>query len=348
MIDHDVLGPEVERYLRETFAGDATHAPLPDALSDGAVRRARAHRRRAAIAGSALALVLVAVGVAVVQQAVPTAEPTPPGATHDDAPLVPSGQAFPFEPPVLMFRGVEVPVPASMLAPENVHCGTPVADAAYVRDDALPVRDCAMAEPPGLTLVVMQPLEDVRQADRKPGGRTLEDGRYQVASAIPGRDVWLTVTSPDPDRADRLFGGAVIADDPRGCPIHPDPSPAMSGGGAIIVAPMSGGTVGQVCGYRSGWLTGAALVSGAELTDLAELVAAAPSDALLDCATDTRTGTGWWIVLGDTRVWVEGGSCPRVIAASGRSGMLTDSLVTRLWQLAAGPGTLTGVVSEKD
>ena len=82
----------------------------------------------------------------------------------------------------------------------------------------------------------------------------LPDGRTRVASALPRGDVWLSVTSPDADLADELFGGARLPDRVNGCPIQPaepftDAPPEMFQTGAT--------TRGGVCGYRDGWLVGA-------------------------------------------------------------------------------------------
>jgi hypothetical protein len=333
----------VERYLRDTFAHDAAGAPAPYDLLDTAVRRGRAHRRRTAVVGATLSVVLVAAGVFLGRNVWSDATPAPLPGTQG-GPVVPSGPPVADDESVLMFRGVEVPVPAAMLAPGNVPCGfTPIADAAYVVDRSLTVATCYQPEPPDLTLVVMRPLEDVTQAERAVGGHILPDGRYEVASAIPGRDVWLSVTSPDQKRADRLFGGAVIASSPKGCDVHP--GPFSMAGGAVLLPPLSGGAIGRICGYRGGWLTGAALVSGAQLHDLFDLVANAPSDALLDCIAQPPAGDGWWLTLGESKAWVEGTSCSRVIVEGGGSGRLTDTLASLLWSLAPGPSTLDGVAN---
>ncbi len=333
---HEPADPGVERYLRETFAGDAGRAPIADNLADEARRIGHEHRRRTAVVGATLSVVLIASGVAVAQRVTTHARPAPVPATQG-----PTGPVDENE-PVLMFRGVEVPVPAEMLDPSTVLCGQPTADAAYVIDSTLPVRACAVPTAPGLTTVVMRPLEDVPRSELV-GTRILEDGRYQVSSAIPGRDVWLTATSPDQRRADQLFGGAVIADSPKGCDVHPLPPPAY--GEPSLLPPLSDGAIGRICGYRGGWLTGAALVSGSDLRSLFALVAGAPSDALLDCAAQPPAGDGWWVTLGDSKAWVEGTNCARVILEGGGSGRLTDELASRLWSLAPGPATLDGVLS---
>src|SRR5690349_19067035 len=187
---------DIEQDLRRLFEADASHAPVPHGLADGARRRAHQQmtrqRRVAVLTCAAVAAVLVG-GFAVLQR--PTASHSAPAATGAPDPSVamssppaPSspGPAIP-EKPALYFHNVEVPVPAAMLSPDAVRCGTPVADAAYVV--TAPPRGCHVVvdHPERLTTVVLQ-LQDAPQGVPVPpsGARILPDGRTQVASAIPG------------------------------------------------------------------------------------------------------------------------------------------------------------------
>ena len=79
---HDGADRGVERYLRDTFAGDAGRAPLPDDLAGAARRIGHAHRRRTAVVGATLSVVLVATGVAVAQRVTADARPAPIPATQ--------------------------------------------------------------------------------------------------------------------------------------------------------------------------------------------------------------------------------------------------------------------------
>ncbi len=174
----DVLEP----YLRDSFAGDAESAPLPHELAAGAVRRARAHRRRAAVVGATVSVVVVVLGVGVAQNVRPDATGTPP-TTSTPSPR-PSDPPSTSEESVLMFRGVEVPVPSEMLDPSAYRCGTAIADAAYVRDDALPAGACAMrpAHPERLTEVVLQLASSVPPAERVAG--TTQPGRRSYPGGL--------------------------------------------------------------------------------------------------------------------------------------------------------------------
>ena len=339
----------VEPYLRDTFAGDAESAPLPGDLAAGAVRRARAHRRRTAVVSATLSVVVVVLGVVVAQNLQLDAAATPPTtSTPSPQPSVTPSTA---EESVLMFRGVEVPVPAAMLDPSAYRCGTAVADAAYVRDD-LPVESCGIrpAHPERLTEVVLQLVSSVPPDDRVAGTTQLPDGRTQVASAVPRGDVWVSVTSPDAARATALFEGLLLPDRVSGCPIQPAPA-GTDPAGPLELFQSGAWTRGGVCGYRDNWLVGAAWLDPDQLQQLTELVQQAPSAATLDCfgARTAPDGTGWWVTLPGRRFYVDGShDCP-TFHVEGNDGerRLTDALVSTLWSLANGPASLQGVATEK-
>lgn len=204
---------QMERYLRDTFAADAERAPVAHDLAEGARQHLhRQRRRRVTVTGAALGIGGVVVGVAV---AVGTGTPAaPPGrgpASANSTTGVPTLE--PNRTPALRFRGVEVPVPANMLAARNVRCGVAVVDAAYVVDAAQDVPGCSAAppHPERLTEVVLQPWVLPESFDAPPtGSRVLADGRTQLVTRVPVGDVRLIVTSPDPDRAHRLFNGARV------------------------------------------------------------------------------------------------------------------------------------------
>ena len=150
---------DIEQDLRQLFAADAAHAPVPHDLADGARRRAhrqvKRQRRVAVLACAGVAALLVG-GFAVLQR--PTTDHSAPAATGGpdasaavSSPSAPSsfGPVVPREAcPVLPQR--QVPVPAAMLDPARSSRGCAVADAAYVGDRgaAQPCeRSCRQPEP---------------------------------------------------------------------------------------------------------------------------------------------------------------------------------------------------------
>ena len=340
----------LEPYLRDAFAGDAESAPLAHDLAARAVRRARTHRRRAAVVAATVSMVVAVLGVGVAENVRPDGTGPPP-TTSTPSPRV-SDPLLTSEENVLMFRGVEVPVPSEMLDPSAYRCGTAIADAAYVRDDALPQEACAMrpAHPERLTEVVLQLASSVPPAERVAGTTRLADGRTRVASSLPRGDVWLSVTSPDARRASDLFGGALLPDRVSGCPIQPAP-PLTDPAGPVELFQSGGMTRGGVCGYRDNWLVGAAWLDPTQVQQLTTLVQQAPSAATLDCL-GTRTapdGTGWWVTLPGQRFYVDGSrECP-TFRVEGNDGerRLTDDLTSALWALAPGPASFDGVATGK-
>ncbi len=111
---NDLPEAELEGQVRAAFAADASRAPMPEDLAGTAIRRGRARQRHTAAITAALSVVLLVVGVAVVQRLGPTTSSAPP-AGQSPSPGKSEALLEPGE-SILMFRGVEVPVPASMLA----------------------------------------------------------------------------------------------------------------------------------------------------------------------------------------------------------------------------------------
>ena len=342
----------VEQFLRRALAADAEDAPPPDLpqLTDSAVHLGQAHRRRSTIAGAVVSVVVVVAGVTAIGGLGSRHQAEPPATRSTDTPTPTSTANVDPGASVLMFRGVEVPVPPAMLAPGVLHCGTPVRDAAYVSDKSLVIAQCLETKPQDeLTTVVLQPIEDVPENDRDPGGRTLTDGRYQLSSALPLADVWFTVTSPDQDRARRLFDSVLVLDSVDGCPLHPGEVPVAGIGTPVISGALPDGATGRVCGYRAGWLTGATTLTPNQVGDVVALIDSAPSDGTIDCALGSPGDDGWWVTVGDQRAWVETSGCPRIVAEVGDgSARLTTSLFTTLWQLAPGPAFASDLVGSKD
>ncbi len=195
-----------------------------------------------------------------------------------------------------------------------------------------------------ITEVVLQPVSSVAASDRVAGETVLPDGRTRVASSIPQGDVWLSVTSPDADRAQELFAGARIVAVTNGCPVRatfPGPSGAGKLGTTLVVDEAA--TTGQVCGYRDSWVTGAAVLTEAQVRELNDVVRAArvTSFATVDCAiSDVAPNSGWTITLGDAQFWVNAGApCTPLIDESGQASFTTSDLSSSLWSLATGPGT---------
>jgi hypothetical protein len=220
-----------------------------------------------------------------------------------------------------------------MLAAESRQCGTAVNDAAYVLDSDQNARAC-LAVPPRperLTEVVLQPwlLPDAFAAP-PPGTRVLGDGRTQLAARIPDRDVRLIVTSPDPDRARRLFDGVRVVSDPDGCAVRDTrnrPDLVTRSPGPMVPAGVHGGSV---CGYRDGWLAGSHTLAADEAAELGAAFNTAPEGLAVvsgagcpDTAgpQEKTRGPHWLIQFqgdrGHTDVWVYGEACLPSGAVSG-------------------------------
>ncbi len=340
---NDVPDAELEGYLRTLLVDEAAHAPLPGDLAGGAVRAAQQHRRRTAAVTAALSVLVLVCGAAVVQQLGQTDSSAPPAGQSPStsasaAPLVP-GEAM------LMFRGVEVPVPAKWLEPGTTRCGTAIADAAYVIDPSVPTLlcDATPPHPEVITEVVLQPVSTVEAGDRVAGETLLPDGRTRIASAIPQGDVWLSVTSPDADRARELMSGVLVVDRVQGCPVQPAPVPPTKD--STLVDFQLGARPGGVCGYRDGWLVGAEVLTTQEVAQVDDLLGAAPDMAVIDCARDDSSGpgNGWWLSLDGGHVWVDGsGQCRGTWSSNDLSRLVTHALVDAVGTLAAGPVTFGG------
>ena len=325
----------VERYLRDTFTADALAAPAADGLAGEAVRQGRAHRRRTALVSSAVAVVLVVVGAAAVQQ-LPRHETatTPPAAS----PTPSQGPSLVTSTPALLFRGVAVPVPAAYLDPARIRCGTPVADSAYVLGDGQGNRTCLVLPVPGLTEVVMQDIANIPDVSGAAGTHVLADGRTQIASAVPGDGIWLTVTSPDAARARQLFDGTLVVEAWEGCDVRVGAIPEGSSGSVAPFVQRST-SLGRVCAYRNGWLVSTKLLDAEGIRAVADLITSTRSDATLDCATGPSTTTGWWVTLGTDRFWVPNSGCPRLLGENGGAAWVSEELRSHLWELAPGAGT---------
>lgn len=194
----------LEQMVRDDLAALAARTPQMPGLAHAAIGRARAQRRRRAVwaTGAALVAVLAVTGTAVVLGHGP-AEPTPPASSPS-----PSAQATDFD-GVLRYRGAEVPVPKAWLNPDRLPCGSPIRDAAYIRDADHPVDLCDLPptqDPSTITAVVLAPW-DYAWADPLPqtGELVLPDGRTQLVTRVPAADLRFVVTSPDPDLARRIF-----------------------------------------------------------------------------------------------------------------------------------------------
>lgn len=201
----------LELLVREDLAALAARTPLAHDLAGAAVRRAQQQRRRHAIWTTAATLVVVlALGATALlagRGAVPT--PIPPAGSPS-----PSSQPLAFD-GVLRYRGAEVPVPKAWLDPDNLVCGAPVRDAAYVPDAHGGKGICTMPTdrpaPSTLTEVTLSPMNDERGLQATYGeGNIIVDGRTQLATRIPPFNVNFVVTSPNPTLARRIFDGLVV------------------------------------------------------------------------------------------------------------------------------------------
>ena len=270
---------DIEQDLRQLFEADASHAPLPRGLADGARRRAhlqaKRQRRAAVLVCAGVAAVLVG-GFAVLQRpstdhSAPAATGSPDASAAVSSPSTSSsyGPVVP-EKPALFFHNIEVPVPAAMLT-GRFESGCPVADAAYVPTEA-PTQPCARVVPAtkDLTTVVLQPWTD--HVDHSVGGtvspgvQVLADGRTRVVSRIPSSVLQLIVTSPDPKRAQRLFDGLLIIRLAHGCQVQQAGQPT----GPVPATGDPGG--GSVCAYQDGWLVASAWLDNRQAEEMLRLL----------------------------------------------------------------------------
>ncbi|WP_088313568.1 hypothetical protein [Kineosporia sp. R_H_3] len=353
---------DVEARLRDTFAAEAGAAPDADVVALAAVARGqvrRERRRRAAVGAAALGTLVVVAAVLV-----PRSWST--GATVVPAVRAPSGPSTGTAPeqPALRFRGAVVPVPAAYLDPAAVRCGTPVADAAYVVREDRPVRSCLATpeHPEALTTVVLEdwvlPVTDGEPPPPATGRRVLEDGRTQVVTRVPGADLRLVVTSPDPALADRLFQGLRLEPPPEGCPSRAVTS-APDGTGRQDGVLRGRVTAAVVCSYTGGRLDTAHVLSANESATLTTRLRVAPAGLGTPepfCAT-VRLRPGYeahWLLVLDTpegvtprtTLHVAAGPCVAsgVTAPDGATARLTSDLVSLLTTLAPGPSSFSGVV----
>ena len=283
---------DIEQDLRQIFAADAAHAPVPHELADGARRRAqrqaKRQRRFAVLACAAVAAVFVG-GFALLQRPTtdhpaPTATGAPDTSAAVSSPSAPSsfGPVVP-EKPALYFHNLEVPVPAAMLT-GRFESGCPVADAAFVATE-MPAQPCGqiVEGTKHLTTVVLQPWTD--HVDHSVGGavstgiQVLADGRTRVVSRIPSSVLQVIVTSPDPKRAQRLLDGLLIIQMARGCPVQ---QKGQSAGRVPATGDPSGGSV---CAYQEGWLVGSAWLDNRQAEAMVQLLNAPKSSGpLVSCA----------------------------------------------------------------
>jgi hypothetical protein len=287
----------IEARLRELFAEDADRAPVALDLATGARRVAhRQTRRRAAVVGCGVLVALLTVSAALLFHTQPGHGSSPAASKPPTSSPSTSGGATstptPDEPSALYYRNVEVPVPASMLDPAAVKCGTAVADAAYVTTGARRACLTEPAHPERLTTVVLQPTETL-PAHWAAGTRVLPDGRTQISSGVPGGDLTITVTSPDAKRADRLFNGLRIVDTAHGCAVQETvagPNPALPAPSAV--------TGGSACVYDSGgWLTASGWLDAAAGARFVEALRVAEAGAGCSRIGPNNTNAHWSIHL---------------------------------------------------
>jgi hypothetical protein len=325
------MSTDLEQDLRELFAADAARAPRAVDLAAGARSRAAARRRaqrRIAVGASVVVAVSVVSSVALLSgstshQPVPLASNRPDPSTSQGSssslgPVVP-------EAPALYYRNVEVPVPAAMLT-SRLDADCPVSDAAYVVDYGP-----ACSPKPDqrhVTTVVLQPWQAGPNVPAPPSGtHILTDGRTQMVTAVPGSDLRLVVTSPDPKVAARLFGGLRIVDMVHGCPVRDT-------AGVNLTPPYDSdeGTPegGSVCGYQGGWLVGSSWLTPNQSKDMAALLTE-PVPTVIPCPTSSSPPLidSWRVHLrfptGEVVVEVAAVACSETA--------LTD----RLWELAEPP-----------
>ena len=193
------MNDQLERYLRQEFAADARRAPNASDLAGAARRQVRRQRRRRA--GMALA---TAVTVGLLASAVADAgsdrRSTLPGVDRGDQEGKVADKDW-GQLAVLSLHGVQMRVPAGMV-------GTPCTfdrDVAYVARGGGPHPDC---EPSGVvnehrTTVAMAAEAGPTPGDVPERATVLPDGDTWLV-VLPGRDVRIDITSPDPDLVARL------------------------------------------------------------------------------------------------------------------------------------------------
>ena len=192
---------QLERYLREEFAADALRAPTAGDLAGAARRRAERQRRRRALVALAAAVSVVLVA-GVVADARSERRSTLPAVDHGGHRNGNAADRDMSNLAVLSLHGVQMRVPARMV-------GTPCTfdrDVAYVVKGGGPHPECipsGSAVDEHRTTVVMAALAGPIAGDVPDGPTVLPDGNtWQVV--LPGRDVRIDITSPDPDLVARL------------------------------------------------------------------------------------------------------------------------------------------------
>jgi len=357
---------QMERYLRHMFATDGERAPVAQDLAQTVRARVRRERRRrGTVAASGVGVIGLVAGISLALS--PEKTPSTPGKPPTTATSPIQRGTSPTERgthSVLRFRGVEVPVPAHMLDPRNRRCGTTQKDSAYVFNPPEAGRDCLapVKHPELITEVVLQPWTLPQAFDSPPPGeRVLGDGRTQLVTRIPDRDVRLVVTSPDPDRAQRLFDGVRLVNEADGCAVMDRgdrPTPVESAKGPMVPVEAQGGSV---CGYRDGWLVDSHQLAPHEAAQLADVLNAAPeglgpSGPTCSAATtnhDAYREPHWLVRLGArdeyVNVWVYGEAClpSGAVNDSGRTGQLTVDMISLLYGFTAGPTTFGDVLGGK-
>jgi hypothetical protein len=199
----------LEQMVRDDLAALAERTPLAPDLARAAIGRAREQRRRRAVwmTGGVLALVLAVSSTALLVSRGP-ADTTPPAGSPP-----PSVQSTDLD-GLLRYRGAAVSVPKQWLDPDNLACGRPVQNAAYVPDPKQQKGNCT---PPAdrkassqLTVVTLSPTEESTEIQATYADNIIADGRTQFSTRVPASDVWLVVTSPDPTLARKIYESLTI------------------------------------------------------------------------------------------------------------------------------------------
>jgi hypothetical protein len=186
-------------------------------------------------------------------------------------------------------HGIQVAVPSSWKLNRGI-CGTPQANTVLWNEDGTTL--CLPSEPKGLNVVEFNsvPREppgwyrrhtkpvtiDGVRARRWDAGTV--QGSHEVQLAVSGRNISLTVLSPDPGLIHRILASVrTVRVDPYGCPTNP--MSVFRRGSEQSVSPLfvpAGARAMVGCSYQGRWLDHANLIGREAAGRLARALDAAP------------------------------------------------------------------------
>jgi hypothetical protein len=186
-------------------------------------------------------------------------------------------------------HGIEVAVPAAWKLGRGT-CGTPQANTVLWNEDGNAL--CLTGQPSGLSVVEFNSfLREPRGWYRRHTTPVTIDGvharrwgadevrgSHEVQLAFPGRDISITVLSPDPALLRRILASVhTVSTDANGCPTHPD-SEFRRGSKQIATQPFVPAEALRMtgCSYQGRWLDHSNRIGAAAARRLANALDAAP------------------------------------------------------------------------